>query len=60
MMMPLPLQSIGHLFFTKDSLRSSTVISAAGKDGFSFKDGSGKGCLAQLIISILSMDYEEG
>jgi hypothetical protein len=36
------------------------VIAAAGKDGFSFNDGSVEGCFAQLIISILSMDYEEG
>jgi len=36
-----------------------SVISAAGKDGFTFNDGSVHGCLAQLIISILSMDYEE-
>ena len=35
-----------------------TVISAAGKDGFAFDDGVG-GCIGQLIISILSMDYEE-
>ena len=37
-----------------------SVISAAGKDGFTFNDGSVEGCYAQLIISILSMDYEEG
>ena len=36
------------------------MISAAGKEGFSFDDGSAGGCLAQLIISINSMDYEEG
>jgi hypothetical protein len=36
-----------------------TVISAAGKDGFTFDDGTLHGCIGQLIISILSMDYEE-
>jgi len=40
-----------------EMLRSA--ISAAGKDGFVFDDGSVTGCNAQLIISILSMDYEE-
>jgi hypothetical protein len=35
------------------------VISAAGKDGFTFDDGTHHGCIGQLIISILSMDYEE-
>ena len=35
------------------------MISAAGKDGFVFKDGTEYGCLGQLIISILSMDYDE-
>jgi len=35
------------------------VISAAGKDGFTFGDGTVNGCIGQLIISILSMDYEE-
>lgn len=37
-----------------------SVIPAAGKDGFTFNDGTGEGCFAQLIISVLSMDYEEG
>jgi hypothetical protein len=36
-----------------------SVISAAGKKGFTFNDGTAQGCIAQLIISILSMDYEE-
>jgi len=36
-----------------------SVISAAGRDGFVFDDGSVHGCIGQLIISILSMDYEE-
>jgi hypothetical protein len=36
-----------------------TVISVAGKDGFAFDDGTVYGCIGQLIISILSMDYEE-
>ena len=35
------------------------MISASGKDGFAFDDGSVHGCIGQLIISILSMDYEE-
>ena len=37
-------------------LRSAAA--AAGRDGFVFNDG-GSGCAAQLILSILSMDYEE-
>ena len=37
-----------------------SMIPAAGKDGFVFNDGSLEGCLAQLIISIASMDYDEG
>lgn len=37
-----------------------SVIPAAGKDGFVFDDGSLEGCLARLIISIASMDYDEG
>ena len=37
-----------------------SMIPAAGKDGFVFDDGSLKGCLAQLVISIVSMDYDEG
>ena len=36
-----------------------SVISAAGRDGFAFDDGTIHGCIGQLIISILSMDYEE-
>jgi len=36
-----------------------SVIHAAGRDGFAFGDGSVHGCIGQLIISILSMDYEE-
>jgi len=36
-----------------------SVISATGKDGFTFDDGTMHGCVGQLIISILSMDYEE-
>lgn len=37
-----------------------SVISAAGKDGFTINDRTGYAYLGQLIISILSMDYEEG
>jgi len=37
-----------------------SAISAAGKEGFVFDDGSATGCNGQLVISILSMDYEEG
>jgi hypothetical protein len=36
-----------------------STITAAGKEGFVFNDGSASGCTAQLILSILSMDYEE-
>ena len=36
-----------------------SVISAAGEKGFAFNDGTVHGCIGQLIISILSMDYEE-
>lgn len=36
-----------------------SAISAAGKKGFVFDDGSPIGCNGQLILSILSMDYEE-
>ena len=36
-----------------------SVISAAGKDGFVFDDGTAHQCIGQLIISVLSMDYEE-
>jgi len=36
-----------------------SAISAAGEEGFVFNDGSITGCNGQLIISILSMDYEE-
>jgi len=36
-----------------------SAIPAAGKEGFVFDDGSTTGCNAQLILSILSMDYEE-
>jgi len=36
-----------------------SAIPAAGRDGFAFNDGSPSGCAAQLILSILSMDYEE-
>ena len=36
-----------------------SAIPAAGKGGVVFDDGSVTGCNAQLIISILSMDYEE-
>ena len=36
-----------------------SVISAAGRDGFTFNDGSVHEYIGQLIISILSMDYEE-
>ena len=35
-----------------------SATSAAGEDGFKFNDGSGF-WLAQLIIAILSGDYEE-
>jgi len=31
----------------------------AANEGFGFDDGSAAGCNAQLVISILSMDYEE-
>ena len=37
-----------------------SVISAAGKDGFAINRGTAYECVAHLIISILSMDYEEG
>jgi len=40
-----------------EMLRSA--IPAAGRGGFVFNDGSASGCAAQLILSILSMDYEE-
>ena len=40
-----------------EMLRSA--ITAADKEGFIFDDGSDTGCAAQLILSILSMDYEE-
>jgi len=36
-----------------------SAITAAGKDGFVFDDGSTSGCAAQLILSITSMDYDE-
>lgn len=36
-----------------------SVIPAAGEKGFVFNDRTQHGCLAQLIVSILSMDYEE-
>lgn len=36
-----------------------SIISAAGRDGFAFDDGSMQRYIGQLIISILSMDYEE-
>ena len=36
-----------------------SAIPAAGEDGFVFDDGSATGCNGQLILSILSMDYEE-
>ena len=36
-----------------------SVMAAAGEDGFKFDDGSADGRLAQLIIAILSGDYEE-
>lgn len=36
-----------------------SAITAAGKEGFVFDDGSLSGCAAQLILSILSMDYED-
>jgi hypothetical protein len=36
-----------------------SAITAAGKAGFVFNDGSESGCAAQLILSILSMDYDE-
>ena len=36
-----------------------SAITAAGKEGFVFNDGSTPGCAAQLILSIFSMDYEE-
>ena len=36
-----------------------SAITAAGRNGFVFDDGSASGCAAQLILSILSMDYEE-
>jgi hypothetical protein len=35
-----------------------SVIIAARKEGFVFDDGSAEGCLAQLILSITSMDYD--
>lgn len=35
-----------------------SAVAAAGRDGFVFDDGA-SGCAAQLILSILSMDYEE-
>lgn len=40
-----------------EMLRSA--ITAAGEEGFAFDDGSPSGCAAQLILSILSMDYED-
>ena len=40
-----------------EMLRSA--ITAAGKNGFIFDDGSASGCAAQLILSITSMDYDE-
>lgn len=36
-----------------------SAISAAGKKGFIFDDGSMSGCAAQLILSITSVDYDE-
>ena len=36
-----------------------SAIFTAGKDGFVFDDGSATGCNVQLIVSILSVDYEE-
>ena len=36
-----------------------SAIPAAGKRGLVFDDESTTGCNAQLILSILSMDYEE-
>ena len=36
-----------------------SAIPAAGEEGFIFDDGSVTGCNGQLIISTLSMDYEE-
>ena len=40
-----------------EMLRSA--ITAAGQDGFIFNDGSASGCAAQLILSIISVDYDE-
>lgn len=40
-----------------EMLRSA--IPAAGREGFVFDDGSASGCAAQLILSILSADYDE-
>jgi hypothetical protein len=40
-----------------EMLRSA--ITAASWKGFAFNDGSVSGCAAQLILSILSMDYDE-
>jgi len=37
-----------------------SVISAAGRDGFAINRGTAYECIGHLIISILSMDYEEG
>lgn len=36
-----------------------SAITAAGKEGFVFSDGSGSSCAAQLVLSITSMDYDE-
>ena len=40
-----------------EMLRSA--ITAAGREGFVFNDGSASGCAAQLILSIISVDYDE-
>ena len=40
-----------------EMLRSA--ITAAGQDGFIFNDGSASSCAAQLILSIISVDYDE-
>ena len=40
-----------------EMLRSA--ITAAGREGFVFNDGSASGCAAQLVLSILSVDYDE-
>lgn len=40
-----------------EMLRSA--ITAAGREGFVFNGRNGSGCAAQLILSIISVDYDE-